>query len=182
MPRWKWLAVSVSAALVILGGVAFLLEDESAPAPGTAGSQQTTGAGRAGSLDDAGGAGFVEGFPRSGQEPGSGEPGTDESGDGAWSAGMFRLGFSFFAGACIGYAVRKFLKLSMLVTGILLLAIFGLSYSGLVTVDWKSIDEIFRDLVSRIGDESGRFRTFITGSLPSAAMAGLGLVVGFKKN
>jgi uncharacterized membrane protein (Fun14 family) len=98
------------------------------------------------------------------------------------SAGFFRLGFSFFAGFCIGFAVRKTLKLSAVFAGLLLLFLFLLAYAGLITVHWDAFDAMFQNLSQRVQRESENLRTFITGSLPAAGLAAAGLVAGFKKN
>lgn len=103
----------------------------------------------------------------------------DEGGN--WSPALMKLGFSFFVGLAIGYAVRAFLKVTLLFAGIVLLAVFGLNYFGLVQVDWSAMEGVWDSFIANVQDEAGHFKTFITGSLPSAGMAGLGLFTGFKR-
>ena len=112
-----------------------------------------------------------------------GEPITPaaESGIHSWSPLFMKGGLSFLIGFSIGYALRTFLKLSMLVTGVVALAVFGLSYAGLVEVDWDTISGIFDKGVAKVREEAGQFKTFITGSLPSASIAAAGLVLGFRR-
>jgi uncharacterized membrane protein (Fun14 family) len=90
-------------------------------------------------------------------------------------------GFSFFIGFCLGYALRAFFKISAMVIGLFALALFGLQYAGFLTVDWAQLEQGYDWLVGHVKNEAGGFKTFITGSLPAAGLATLGLVAGFKK-
>jgi hypothetical protein len=49
-------------------------------------------------------------------------------------------------------------------------------------LDWTAIQAHFDRLVATLREEGGQFKTFITGNLPSAGMAGAGLFTGFKRN
>jgi uncharacterized membrane protein (Fun14 family) len=106
-----------------------------------------------------------------------------QTGDGAppWSEAIFKYGFSFFIGFAIGYALRAFLKVTLIFAGALALAIFLLEYGGFVAVQWSALDEAFTGFMARVSQQSSEFRTFITGSLPNAGLSTLGLVAGFKK-
>lgn len=166
LPRWKQVLLAVATLLIATGGVLAVIEATQPAAP----PGGTTGPGGPAT-------GFVPGFP--GGQPGSTGHG---SGEEPVSAGFFRLGFSFVAGFCIGYAVRKTLKLAALLTGLLLICLFLLSYFGLIEVKWHDIDQLFERFMRSVETESERFRTFVTGSLPAAGLAALGLVAGFKKS
>lgn len=154
LPRWK-------KVLLVGAGTAMLFVETGSPPPaGQAGGGAQTN--------------LLPGQPAPAQPPGTtAEPA---------SAGFFRLGFSFFAGFCIGLAVRKTLKLSAIFMGLLLLFLFLLAYAGLITVHWDAFDAMFQSLSQRVQRESENLRTFITGSLPAAGLATAGLVAGFKKN
>lgn len=165
MPRWKKILLGCAALFVVVGVVLMFVETPSETPSGGGGS---TGIGPSSSFVGEG-------------DQGPGAQSASQSGD-AWSAGFFRLGFSFFAGFAIGYALRSFLKISLIVIGISLLLLFGLSYIELIEVHWDKIDGMFESLVERFKGESARFKSFITGSLPSAGLASLGLVAGLKKN
>ena len=105
----------------------------------------------------------------------------DTSGELPWNKFLMKGGFSLFIGFCIGYVLRTFFKISMLVVGVIAIALFGLSYAGVVNVDWSLMEGHWNDLVARVKDEGSNFKSFITGNLPSAGMASLGLFAGFKK-
>jgi uncharacterized membrane protein (Fun14 family) len=97
------------------------------------------------------------------------------------SGAVFRLGFGFFAGFAIGYAVRAFVKVSLIVVGVGLLALFGLQYAGLITVDWERVSGGFESFGSWATAQTKDFANFITGYLPSAGAGLAGAFVGFRR-
>ena len=100
-----------------------------------------------------------------------------------WSPGLAKGGFGFFLGFCIGYAVRTFFRIGALVIGLVLLALLGLSYTGVMPPpDWGAIEGHLGRLGESLREQASGFRTFLTGNLPSAGLAGLGVFTGFKKN
>ena len=93
----------------------------------------------------------------------------------------FRLGFSFFAGFCIAYALRAFLKLTLLAIGLVLLLLLGLQYAGVIEVDFSAMGEHYDTAVGWLRTQVTSFHQFVTGYLPSSATAGLGLFAGFRR-
>lgn len=114
-----------------------------------------------------------------------GEEGAEGRGDAEgvdrWAPTLLRGGFSFFAALCIGFALRAFARISLIVLGSIFLTLSGLAYGGYITVHWEAIGEEFELLAESARSSAGGFSQFLRGSLPSAAMAGLGLLVGVKK-
>ncbi len=98
-----------------------------------------------------------------------------------FSPALFRLGLGFFAGFCIAFALRTFLKLSILAVGLALLVVAGLQFAGLIDTDWAAIHKHYDALVGWLADQTASFRRFLTGYLPSSAAGALGLLAGFKK-
>jgi uncharacterized membrane protein (Fun14 family) len=98
-----------------------------------------------------------------------------------WSPALFKLGFSFFVGFCIGYAVRTFVKISIVAIGFILLVLFGLQYFGIVDVDWNAAEGRYTAVMEWLKAETSSFTTFVKGSLPSAASVMAGLVFGFRR-
>lgn len=172
---WKrvLLGLAVLSVLVGLGLQAF--GGESAPAGGS--SPGVTPGGTGNELSGS----FL---PQSGGEaPTSGSQGSQEAepeGLAAWSPMFVKGGFSFFVGFCIGYALRAFFKISAIVLGVIFLALLGLQQVGFVEIDWAALSDAWDVLVERLSGEFGGIREFLTGSLPSAALAGLGLFTGFQ--
>jgi uncharacterized membrane protein (Fun14 family) len=165
IPTWKKLLLALSGVFVIVGlGLAFV-----------------------GSRQDEGGNARVQSTPGSlltGESAPSGDASAGTSSDdGVTSLSPFFVkgGLSFFVGFCLGYALRSFFKVSAIVVGVIALAIFGLSYAGALDVDWTTIDAGFDRIVASIKEQASGFKTFITGSLPSAGLATLGIVTGFKR-
>ncbi len=180
---WKK-ALLVLAALLVVGGVALAFVE---PAPekdtGTS-SSPVPGPGGGTSTDP----GLVKGFggSRTGTSPTIRveiDPGQQpaEASEGAWSKALLQGGISFFVAFCAAFALRTFLRIAAVFLGVWALSLFLLSYVDWVTVDWNEMDRQFRDLAPKLEAQFWSFKTFLTGSLPSAAMAGLGLLTGFKK-
>lgn len=97
---------------------------------------------------------------------------------GDWSNLLTKLGFSFLIGFAIAYALSLVFRLAMLATGLLALALFGLEYAGIVTVQWGVLSAYWNELVVWLEPASADFRAFITGNLPAGGMAALGMLTG----
>lgn len=164
---WKKIMLGMSV-LLILGGILLSLAEEP-----TVASTGAEGGGRPG--------GPAGALVDPSQAPGGGGSQAGQAPADPWSAGLFRLGFSFFAAFCVGYAARATFKLIALGCGFAFLFLFVLSYVGLITVDWVGFDRAFESMAQRIADEASHFRTFITGSLPATGLAALGLYAGFRR-
>lgn len=104
-----------------------------------------------------------------------------EPGAAGWSPFFLKGGFSFFAAFCVGYATRVWLKMMAFFLGTFLIGIFLLSYAGAIDPNWVKMEGWYDIIVARIESEAVDFKTFLTGSLPQAGLAGLGLVAGFKR-
>lgn len=177
MPLWKKAVVAVSVAVSVVGlslwGYAAVTAPDAPPERSGAVGMESLGA-----------AGFMPGDPAAGGESGSegeGREGGERPID-VWSPAVFRLGFSFFVGFCIAYALRTFVKASLVVIGVMLLALFGLQYAGVIDVDWSAMEGHYQRLTAKLSAQTASFQRFITGYLPSSASAALGLVVGFRRN
>ena len=171
---WKRHLLAASCVMMAAGlarqGAAFLTRPSSPPErPGPAsGAPGVTGLVSRGFVPDA--------APQAESQPAEAERAID-----TWSPVMFRWGFSFFVGFCIAYALRTFFKVSAVAIGLVLLALFGLSYAGVVHVDWTAMQRHYDSVTRYLAGQWSSLRQFVTGSLPASAMAALGLVVGFKK-
>ncbi len=97
------------------------------------------------------------------------------------SPAIFRVGFSFAVGFAIAFAARTFVRLTLIAIGVFLLALFGLEYVEIVTVNWDKMQGHYDSFLASTRESFGGFGDFITGRLPSAASALAGLVIGFRK-
>jgi len=172
-PRWEKIALGVASVAVVGGGVWTLVAGDVAPTPEVAGG----GVGDAGS--SALGAGLVPNQPSGGTGNETGQVAAAE-GEPA-SKGIFRLGFSFIAGFCVGIFVRSVLKLAAIAVGFWIVMTSLLSYADLVVVDWQAINDLWPRFMSTVESEWGNFQTFMLGSLPATGLAVTGLAVGFKR-
>lgn len=98
-----------------------------------------------------------------------------------WGPTIFRLGFSFFVAFAIGFALRAFIRLSLVYLGLVFLTVLGLSWLGWVEIHWAAPSEQFDALASGLREQFESFRAFLQGSLPAAGLAGLGLFTGLRK-
>ncbi len=97
------------------------------------------------------------------------------------SPAIFRVGFSFAVGFAIAFAARTFVRLTLIVVGVFLVALFGLEYVEVVTVNWDKMQGHYDSFAASARGSFGGFSEFITGRLPSTASALGGLVIGFRK-
>lgn len=100
---------------------------------------------------------------------------------GNWVALAAYMGFSFFVGFAIGFAVKTFLKIMFFVVGAIFLVLFVLQYNGMIEVNWHSFEGSYNALIAWISPHLGGLKNFITANLSSAAMAGLGLYWGLRR-
>lgn len=174
-PRWiaPWKRVLLAlAALSVVGGLAL-----------SAGSKGGAPAER-GAPPPAAGAGALTTslLPQGETPPGGGAPSesAEPAGD-DWSPLFVKGGFGFFAGFCIGYALRAFFKVSAIVAGVVLLALFGLQQLGAVQIEWDVLSDLYERAATAVSGELESLHAAVTGSLPAAGLAGFGLFAGFKR-
>ncbi len=167
LPRWKKILLGVAGLFVVTGFVLLAI------GPGESGGDLSTS--QSPGHVPAGAAGFDVSNP-------GGQPTEAQQTENALAPVFLKLGFSFFVGFAVGYAFRAFLKLTLIFVGVLLIALFLLSYVNWVTVNWDTMASAFDIFVRSVKDDTQAFQTFISGSLPQAGLASLGLVAGFKRN
>lgn len=168
MPRWKKIALLSATAMLATGAVMMLVSPGAPPTPGP---------GAASGASDLQ-ANLVQGGTGTGT--GTGQPG--QVAEEPAAKGVFRLGFSFIAGFCIGTFIRSTLKVASIAFGFWLVMTLALSYYGVVNVDWQAIDQLWNRFCTNVEGEWGNFQSFMTGSLPAAGLAVAGLATGLKRH
>ncbi|MEX1024904.1 MAG: FUN14 domain-containing protein [Planctomycetota bacterium] len=98
-----------------------------------------------------------------------------------WSRFFLKSGGGFLIGFCVGFALRAFLKLSALVLGVILIAVFGLHAADIAVVDFAALEGLFDQLWRGGREHLSAGRAFLEGHLPSAAAAGVGALVGLRR-
>lgn len=169
MPRWKKIAVGVAAATMVAGGILWAVQAGATPTQPVAGPGSGT---------------LPNGTLPSGLVPDNHPPGTNPAvtTEEPAAKGVFRLGFSFVAGFCIGSFLRAMIKVAAIAFGFWLLFTMLLTYLGVMNVDWTAIEGLWDRFAASVSNEWGSFQTFMTGSLPAAGLAATGLAVGLKRN
>jgi uncharacterized membrane protein (Fun14 family) len=159
LPRWKQVLVVGAGVLVVVGLALLPFQSQGAGSLSTSGGPEGAGLNPAGT---------GEGTVVIGEQP-------------AMSPALLKLGFSFFAAFAAGLAMRTFLRLALIFVGLQILALMGLSYLGWVEVHWEAMSQAFDRFSDNVQKEAGSFQTFITGSLPQAGLAMMGLFAGLKR-
>jgi len=167
---WKRVLLGVAALFVVLGGALRVAGGASAR-QGSPSSTSGSDVPRSTLVGQGGGQ----------QAPATSAGAGEDSAASEWSPFFLKGGFSFFVAFCVGYAMRVWLKISFLVIGTFFAGVFLLSYFGAMHVDWATIQGWYDQLAGLVREEASDFRSFLTGSLPQAGLAGLGLVTGFKR-
>ncbi len=149
-------------------------------------SGSTGGAGETPGAKGFSGSGGVIGSPGSPGSPDSpATPATEvppeASATDLLSPALVRGGISFFAAFALAFALRSFLKLFVIFAGVWVASLFFLASMGWIEVHWTIIDDQFVGWTNTLGAQFQSMSSFVTGSLPSAGLAGLGLVAGLKK-
>ncbi len=187
LARWQKLLLAASAAIAVLG-LALMLAGwmtggDSSPAAQPAAPESTT------THDPAlpPPAGFLPGDPQfpaadpTPDRPAAAQTSTDSHALETWSPAIFRAGFGFFTGFSIAYAMRAFVKISLTVIGLMLLALFGLQYANIIDVNWTAMEQHYDTTAAWLSSQTASFMRFVTGYIPSTAAALAGLTIGFRR-
>lgn len=158
MARATKILIAVAALLVITGLVLKLL------APATAGSM---------GIQSTGGANLVDGQGNPLPQTQSAEP--------ELAPGFLKMGFAFFVCFAIGFAARKFVKVGLVLAGLVFGLFFLGDYLDILDVKWDVMSRYWDGFTGKLGTQFESVKAFITGSLPATGMGGLGLFAGFKQ-
>lgn len=164
MPRWKKVALLVAGALSATGAVLMFVDGGATAAGGAAQDGQR---------------GLETGLTATAM--GGSQPGQFGAADEPVAKGVFRLGFSFIAGFCLGAFVRATLKVAAIAFGFWLAMTVALAYYGLVEVNWQGIDQLWAGFAGNVASEWGSFQRFLTGSLPAAGLLVGGFAIGLRR-
>ena len=92
----------------------------------------------------------------------------------------FRLGAGYAGGFLIGWLFRRFIRIALLVTGALVGLIALARGFGWFEADWASMEGSIRESLAWLTVRAGSFKDLITGYLPSAGAATLGVIFGLR--
>lgn len=155
----------------------------------TGGDRAETAATDASGDADSGGSGFSpQGFTDSST---SGEDNVERTGadtDDAeksplelYSPTIFRLGFGFFLGFAVAFALRAAFKVVLLVVGGVFLLLIGLQMAGLVSVNWEAFEGMYNSSTKWLAGQTESFTAFLRGYIPTGGSAVAGFGIGMLK-
>jgi uncharacterized membrane protein (Fun14 family) len=98
-----------------------------------------------------------------------------------WSPSMVRGGFSMFIGFAIGYAIRAFLRLAIIIVGAFFIVLTLMAWAGWVEIHWTVIEGQFNHMISNLETQFASFKAFLMGSIPSAGLGTAGLASGLRQ-
>jgi uncharacterized membrane protein (Fun14 family) len=94
---------------------------------------------------------------------------------------MSKFGLSFVAGFFLGYAFKRFVKITALVTGIALLGLFAAQKAGLITMPWNQVQEQLQSGVGWATEHAAAYRDAAKTYLPSGVAGAVGIFMGFRR-
>ena len=92
---------------------------------------------------------------------------------------VYQLGVGAICGFIIGFAIKKAMKLLMIIAGFFLLILVYLGYSGVITINFEKLLQAVGNLLSW-GQQAADWLTIIISTLPLTGSFILGLILGFK--
>ncbi len=93
----------------------------------------------------------------------------------------FRLGVSFMAGFFVAWLLKKFLKMTLLLGGAIALVIAALKGSGVITLDWASVEHTVEHGMTEAQEHATAAKDWIVAYLPSGASTAIGMFVGIRR-
>ena len=200
---WQMALVVASLALMVVGAAIGYLGGSDAPdnAPLASVSQrggESSESGETSRRADGLASGFLPGgtsFPGAPGSPGSAPVDPDDpdaaasaeieasppTGSDLLSPALFKLGFGFFIGFSMAYAVRTFMKVSLVAAGFFAMLLFGLQYAGIIEVNWSVMADRYDSVAGWIGAQTQSFGAFVSGALPGTGAALAGGVIGLRR-
>lgn len=91
-----------------------------------------------------------------------------------------RLGAGFLAAFCVGYALRRFVRLVSLLIGTAILVVIVLVYYRVLVIAWTDVERHLAASFGWLKGEAAAFKTFLLGYLPATGAAAFGLYRGFR--
>lgn len=180
MPLWKLMALLVSGIVAASGLGLMVYSGVTAPERPAATAPEGPGEldpGRTGFLPGQPGVGD----PRDPADPAAPDPDAEDRWLDDYSPAIFRLGFAFFVGFALGYALKTFMKIVVIIAGVLLFTLLGLEHMEWISVNWDEVRGGYDSAAGWAQAQFASFGDFVKGAVPSTASAIGGLAVALKK-
>ena len=92
---------------------------------------------------------------------------------------LYQLGVGAICGFIIGFAIKKALKLLILLVGIFLSILVYLGYSGIITINFDKLFDAVKNLFD-LGQQISGWLILVISTLPLTGSFIAGLILGFK--
>jgi len=92
---------------------------------------------------------------------------------------LFQIGIGGIGGFFIGYAIRKVVKVA-LILGIVVFSLIFLAYTNVIGIDYGGLAETVSKFINAINPALGLF-TPLLAHLPFVGSLIIGIIIGFKK-
>ena len=93
---------------------------------------------------------------------------------------LTQLGFGGTLGFVIGFALKKLLKIILVLVGLYFASLFYLAHEGFITINYDRFNEVYQTLISKLTRQNFTIPTFLTSHLPFTGSFIVGLGLGFK--
>jgi uncharacterized membrane protein (Fun14 family) len=94
---------------------------------------------------------------------------------------LVKGGFGLFIGFAIGFAMRAFLRLAVLIIGFYFLVLAIMAYAGWIEIHWSLMEDQFSHLLSSLRGQFDSFKAFLTGAIPASTLTAVGFAVGLRR-
>lgn len=101
---------------------------------------------------------------------------------GEYAPAMMRFGVSFLGGFAIGWTMRRFLKWTILIVGVIGVGIFLLRKTGVIDLPWDQIQGDVEEGSTWLRTQVGSARDVLKGYLPSGVAAVVGIFLGMRRS
>ncbi|MCE4604274.1 MAG: hypothetical protein F7B20_04830 [Aeropyrum sp.] len=96
------------------------------------------------------------------------------------TAVVLQAGGGAVLGFAAGYAVKKAVKVLLIVLGAFMMGLLGLSYYGIITVNWGKLALYIERAISGSQAAAASLKSYVLASVPFAGSFMLGFALGFK--
>lgn len=93
---------------------------------------------------------------------------------------IYQLGVGGIGGFIVGYAVKKIVKVVVVLLGLLILGLLYMGYVGIIPINYDKLAEATQGLLGATGPATETI-TSLASHLPFAASFVIGFILGFKK-
>ncbi|HDM23544.1 hypothetical protein DRO02_05430 [archaeon] len=94
---------------------------------------------------------------------------------------LIQMGAGFFIGFAVGYALKKLIKILIVLAGLFFMLLLAMEYYGIVSIKYDKLLEAVENLIGGVSGEAQGIYAHIVAHLPFAAAFIPGFAFGVKK-